>query len=69
MWMVRCLKGSGSELKLCGLMFVRENSHVRPTFLTVSEGLRCCLMCVPPLLSPVLHPSWAATSLPAVASE
>ena len=34
--MVRYLKGSGSELRRCGLMFMRENFHLRPTFLTMS---------------------------------
>ena len=38
-------------------------------FLDYVWGLRCRLMCVPPLLTPVLRPSWAATSLLAVASE
>ena len=37
----RLLEGSGNEMGLCGLTFVRENSYLKLTFLTMSEVLRC----------------------------
>lgn len=62
----RHLEGSGNMMELQGLMSTRENSQIRPGFLTRSEILRCFLICVQPFLNPVLHLFWAETSLSAV---